>query len=191
RRLVLGGRDPGEQLGRRVVHRVAHPERAGDVGGDVLVEALAGDPLDDLAERDEPEVAVDVAGARLARRCHVPHAPEGGGLVGRAPQVDPGRQTGGVGEQLLDGDRLLAVRREGGDVGGGGVREVDLAALDELHDRDGGEELGQGGEVEDRVRAHLDLLVGGQLGGRVRPPHRVPHGAALDDDPLGGDEGDG
>ena len=60
-----------------------------------------------------------------------------------------------MGEALADGDVLLAVRAELGDVMRDGVVNTDLALLVELHDGSRGNEiLGERSHVEDRVLGH-------------------------------------
>ena len=60
-------------------------------------------------------------------------------------------------------DRAELQVREGGQVGGDGIAEEDLAFFEELHDSDRSHRLGHGGDREDRVGGH-----GGAGGGIAR-----------------------
>src|SRR5262249_41862464 len=58
-RVVLGGRDAGQQLRAGPEARVLEPQRLEDPGTREDLERLARDALEDLAEEDDAEVAVE------------------------------------------------------------------------------------------------------------------------------------
>ena len=183
RRLVLGRDDPVQLFGRRVVAGVGHAERRGDPLANDLVQWLPRGQLDQLAEGDHVEVAVDVRRAGRTERGHVVH--RGDALLRRRPlavERDPGRQPGGVGEQLPEGDGALATSGEGRQVRRHRGVEVEAAAFHLLEHRDRGEQLGHRREVEDAVATHRHLLVGRELGACAVG---VPEGVA--DRFVGGD----
>ena len=164
RRLVLGGGDLG--AGRppvrdRVVAGRGHPQRRGDPLAHDPVQALPGEPLDEDAEGDEVEVAVEVDGAGRVLRRLVHHRldPRGHRVV-VAPQREVGLEPRGVGEALAHRHRLLAVRRELRQVARDRRLELDEAGLDELHDGDRGEQLGARGQVVDGAAPGADPLRG-------------------------------
>ena len=133
---------------------------------DDRVERLAGDGLDDLAQRHHVDVGVQ---ERLVRRSRGapctrwPTVPRGSGRCTATARV--GRQPGGVGEQVADRDVGLAVGREFRQVATTGAFELDRALLDLLHRRDRGEQLRQRGQVEDGVLVARNPLVRRQFGG--------------------------
>ena len=149
----------------RVVSGVHHAERGGDPVAHDLVEPLSGQALDEHPEGDEVEVAVEVgrAGRALQRRVH--DGLDAGGLVGvAAVERQPRREAGGVGQQVPDRHRLLAVGGELRQVCRDRRLEIHAPVLDELDGGDGGEELGHRRQVEDGVLAHGHPLVPRQLG---------------------------
>ena len=75
-------------------------------------------------------------------------------------------QTGGVGQQLGDGDVVLAAADELGPVGADLVIDAQQAAVDQQHDGlGGGHDLGDGGQVEHGVDGHLTGVGGLDVGG--------------------------
>ena len=105
----------GEQLGRRPEDRVLHPEGLEDAPPRERVERLARHPLEDLAEQDHAQVAVERLRARLVDEVHGLDALEVGLLalellVERHPPVE----ARGVGQQLRDGDLVLGPAAEPG-----------------------------------------------------------------------------
>ena len=155
----MRGRDAIALLCRRKIAGVRHAQRRGDVALRIDLQRQAGDALHQGAERDEVFIAVAEDDSR--RR-------DGGGFeeaaqallaaVPGAGEVEVGREAGVVGEALADGDVLLAVGAEFGDVVRDGIVDADLALLVELHHRGGGDEiLGERGHVEDGVLGHRFL----------------------------------
>ena len=154
--LVVGGGDAGFQGRGRQKRRVLHAQGLEDLTFAENVQRHVGDPVHDLAQGDEIDVAVIELRPRRADRVIL-----GNGLHGPVvirpvgPGSHPGAQTGGVGHELPDGDPALAVGGEGRPIGGRGFVEVDEAAIHQDHDGGGGgHDLGQGGEIEDGVRLH-------------------------------------
>ncbi len=156
----LGGRGACDEGGARQERRVAHAERREDVLAGEDVEGLPGDGLDQLAEDDEPHVAVRVRGPRRAR---------GGERVDARQSLRPaspvvgegvvGDEPAGVEEELFDGDRTLAVRRERGEVPRDRRPELQPALLrEEVDARRRGDDLGERRQVEHRVDHHRPLL---------------------------------
>ncbi len=171
----LGGPEPG----------VRHAERCGDPLGHDLVERLASQLLDEHPEGDEVEVAVPVDGARRVVQRLRHDRGEARGHVGvPAPQRQPGDESRGVREQLAHRHLLLAVRGEVGEVGGDRFVEAQATFLDELDDRDRGEELRHRGHVEDRVLGGRDPEAVGQGLAVVVERHRVPAGVGAHHVPL-------
>ncbi len=152
----LRGRDAIALVGRGQVAGVFHAERRGDVVFGVDLERHTGDALHERAERDEVLIAVaeDDAGGRdgflfeEAAQAFLMTVPGAG-------EVEVGREAGVVGEALADGDVLLAIGGELGEVVGDGIVDADFSLLVELHDGGGGNEvLGERGHVEDGVLGH-------------------------------------
>ena len=159
--------------------------------------------LDDLAERREAVVRVlerragvdghaETAAVIVGQRRHAlahGHAQLRRTLPERAPvrveevgDADHLGDAGGVGQQMTHGRRPEARPRRDQLVGAqvvarGGI-EVDQSSLPELHDRDRGEQLGDGGDPEDRVLG--DRRVRGDVGEPVaveedrRPSRTTP-----------------
>ncbi len=182
RRAPLRRRDPRHQRRARPERGVAHAERREDAFLRVAIERQPADLLDDPAEQDEVDVAVDDALVDARHR----HLVDGQRqrVLGAAPgigQVDVGPEAGGVREQVADGDVALPVALEAGDVAGHRIDQPQPAFFDQLHHagrrRD---DLGQRGRVEDRVERHR--LARRQRGPR---PDRLPDEDAIavpDDD---------
>ena len=140
----------------REVAGVLHAQRYGDVALRIDLQRQAGDALHQRAERDEILVAVaeddsrrrDGRGFEEAAQAFLAAMP-------RAGEVEVGREAGVVREALADGDVLLAVGSELGNVMRDGIVDADLALLVELHHGGGGDEiLGERGHVEDGVLGH-------------------------------------
>ena len=139
-----------------VESRVPHAERPEEVPRGEGLQRESADRLHHPAENDETHVGVDELRVRSRSQAQVEDAAAGHrrallvvgeGIVGKEPPA--------VAEELLDGDRLLAVAAEAREVAAHRVVERDLLRLDELHDRGGrGHRLGQGGAVEDDVGGH-------------------------------------
>ena len=143
-------------VGGRQVAGVLHAQGHGDVALRIDLQRQAGDALHQRAEGDEVLVAVAEDDPR--RR-------QGGGLeeaaqaflapMPRAGEVEVGRQAGVVREALADGDVLLAVGTELGEIVRDWIVDADLALLVELHHGGGGNEVfGERGHVEDGVLGH-------------------------------------
>ena len=152
----LGRRNPWHQRRRRVEHRVAHAERHEDPLADVVLERQAGHPRHDLAEQEEVDVAVDEPLA-WRRQQHLLGRAVNGDVVAvelvLQRQVRP--ETGHVRQQVADGDVFLAVTRELRDERADPIGQPDPAGFDELHHaRRRGDDLREGGEVEDGVARH-------------------------------------
>ena len=107
---------------------MGHPERSEDVSRGVDVERFPRDPLDQFAEHDVIDVAVDEAGTgrRLWRH-------NSGQLIGclfpflRRFQIEVRRETGIVSQQLPNADIVLPVLRKVRNVLGDGIIQPDLA----------------------------------------------------------------
>ena len=117
---------------------------------------FAGDFLDEETEHFEVDVAVDETGAgRVDGRLRHSHGECGVASGPGRLQIEVGREAGVVGEQFANGDVLLAVLRELGQLGGDRIVEANAALLHQLHDGRGGRDaLGQRGEIEDRIDGH-------------------------------------
>ena len=115
-----------------------------DLLGAVYIQRLPRDPVHDLAQGDKIDVAVMEPGARR------PDGPVGGNDRQRPFITRPavvgihvGPQTGGVGQELPDGDAALAVGGEFRPIPGHRVIEAQAAGIGQLHDgRGGGHHLG-------------------------------------------------
>ncbi len=156
-RLVALGHQRLQRFRQRLAEaRMLHPERLQQVLVDVVVEGQAGHALDDVAGQRGRVVRVGRRGA-------------GGEDAGRDPVLERLLQRGelcrvaddqrargflqarGVGHDVAQGDRRAVERRDLEvevlvDVG----VEVELALLDQLHDRGPGEELGDRARAEQR-----------------------------------------
>ena len=154
--LIVGGGDAGFQGRRRQERRVLHAQGLEDLTFAEDVQRHVGDPVHDLAQGNEIDVAVIKLRPRspdrliLGNGLHGPVVIRPGG-----PGSHPGAQTGRVGHELADGNPPLAVGGKGGPIFGRGFVEVDEATIHQHHDRGGGgHDLGERGEVEDGVRLH-------------------------------------
>ena len=142
---------------------VRHPDRLEDVVGDIGLEVLATDDLDDPAEDLVVGVGVvpgltrHVSGSDLGQSVDPAGElvlPAVGVGVRRVP-LQRGEATG-VTEQLPDSDRAGGATREALEIGLHGGVEVDPARLDQLHHGQRGEALGhragqEGGMWGDRL----------------------------------------
>ena len=160
--VVLGGRDAREQRRRGQVRRVLHAERLEQPRARERVDVLPGHALQDLAEQQHAEVAVDGLGARLVDEVHGQDALEVGVfalqvLVEGRPPVDAGR----MGQQVPDRDLVLGPAVELGQERGDGLVDVELALVHQDHGhRRGDDDLGEAGQVVHRVRADGSRIVG-------------------------------
>ena len=170
---ALGGRDPRHERRRRQEHGFLHAQRQEDVPPRVIGEHLAAQPVNDFAQQDEIDVAIDEAHARRAG------GPGGAGETDAGVVAGPFRFERHVGlearemrEQVAQRDVALA-SLELGDVVGDLVVQPELALLEELHQRRrGGNDFREGGAVEDGIESH---------GLRLRNQRPLPVGLAVDD----------
>ncbi len=142
---LVGSRElaDGHELGDAVLlvlreaEDAGQPERTGDAALELVAEVAAGDPVDDLAE--------DPVGGRrvvLVARPRLPvETPLGEPLhatFARPPLRRAERrvgEAGGVQHHLLDGDHVLAVRAELGDVVDDELGRIDLSLADQCPHR--------------------------------------------------------
>ena len=135
--LELGRGDPGLEQGIGVVAGVLHLQRIRDPLSDELVESLAGLPLEQDAESDQVEVAVDILGPRRRGRRDVQDRRDPRRLVRPpAPQRHPWLEPRRVRQKLTHRDGALAVGGERREVGRHRFFEPDGTALDLLHHQD-------------------------------------------------------
>ena len=165
--------DLADALRRDAVVEGGEAQRAEDVLAQHAADVAPRHPADDLAEDEAAgEGVVGEAAAGHAQRLRVAEDGEQALRIGEQPDVDlgvgDGRDAGAVGEELAEGDVLLAVLAELGEVLDDGVVEVQGAALVELVDDHGGHGLRRGEEVEEGVVA----------GGHARRVLRVARGVA-------------
>lgn len=165
---LLGGghvTDPhGIEDARLVLHRYAEEPRQaegpGHQGLDGVGVALIGDGGDDLAQHPVASRRV-VHEARPGVEGEPPPGerlqPPGAGLPGGRPQRGV-RKPPGVGEDLLDGDHVLAVRGELGHVAGTRRIQVHVTTVDQLPDGPRYQRLGG-------TEGHEAAVVGGPEGG--------------------------
>ena len=139
--------------------------------------------IDDEAEEDEVEVAVD----RLRARRIFERFGRDGGLVGMpsfqlAKEGAPHRQAGAMREEIAQGDVSPVGAAPFGDMSGDGVVERQHAALDLLHhDRCGRDHLGKRREIEDGVvRGRSGVDVECEPAERLSPED-LASGSDLDD----------
>src|SRR5579883_713525 len=131
----LGRGDARDQARGRIEHRVVHAERLEDVLPRVIGDELAAEPVDQLAQQVEIDVAINKAGAGR---------PGGRSFLGELDAVlipAPLRlerhirlQAGKVCHQVADRDVAFAALKFG-DVLGNAVIEPELALLEQLHER--------------------------------------------------------
>ena len=144
-----GGGDGGRVLDFGAQIACVHPQRRELLPG-VVVEPLAGHPLDDPALHGGPHVAVAEAFSRPAPG-EAPAAPQHGGqrLIGGIPRVfvigGPADDAGRVGHQHPGGDyRVRVFRRPDSHphVGGNILVDVQPPLFLQLHGQDAGDGLG-------------------------------------------------
>ena len=148
-------------------YSIVHLQWLKDVDAHKLLVGHAADGLDHLGGDDEADVAVGVLVAEAVLGLQVAH----GGhdlrrrvLRGGPPhQVAlPQRQAGAVGQEVADGGVAGGPGAVEGEVGqplADGVLPAQPLAVDEDAEGDGGEELGVGGDAEQR--AVVDGVAGG------------------------------
>ena len=120
------------------------------------VEALPGNPLDQLAQDHEADVGVDELRARRRGRLQLGDPLPGGfGAMLEVLQGIVRNQARPMAQEVLDRDRRLAVVIELGQELDDAVAQAKLALLDQEHGGGGRDDrLGQRGHVEDRVARH-------------------------------------
>jgi hypothetical protein len=165
--------------GDAVVHP-AEAERRQDLPAQEGADGLAGHALDDLAEDEAAgDRVVGEAPARAPGEGGVAEHPEHGVVV--LERLEPhhvARQvgnTGAMGQHVLNGDAVLSVRRELGNVLAHRVVEVHLAALHEKVDEHRRHRLGGREDIERRRRRRGDLVGALSIGRSVAA--RVTDGA--------------
>ena len=133
-----------------------HAERTIEGLGGVFVQALAGDAFDEFAQQNEIRVAVDEAIAgRIHQRFVVDFPHQRVFAAERGGKWRIGRESGSVREQHANCDLVFAVRGELRHIARKRIVETNFAFLEETHDgRRRGEELGERGEIENRVGSH-------------------------------------
>ncbi len=152
----LSGCDARHPGRRRIEAGRNHAQRAEDILLCVLIQGHAADLLHQFTEDDETHVAVQ---ERCAGRVHqLGGVGTGVAFFQSVPgllEVEVGGQPGVVGQQHADGDVVLAILREVGDVLGNGIVQLDLAKLLQSHDAGGsGDDLGERCQVENGVDGH-------------------------------------
>ncbi len=176
---LSGGGDPapGE---RWVVTSAVHPERSGDLVAEQDVQCASGDLFQEQLEGDQVQVGVPVDGPGSLLWAHRPQQPQPALACGLLVEGRPGAQSRGVGEQLTHRDHLFAAPGEVRQVPAHRSLQLQASPLHLLHGQDGGEQLGQRGQVEDGVLGHRDPLGRRELPHPVGPPVvvRVPDGVA-------------
>jgi hypothetical protein len=152
------------------------PEWGGQVVGQGFVEGFAGQFLDQLPEHHQ--AGAGIAEGVTGRRCGDQRRGEdgfaAGGVVRQAGDLGADRQSAGVRQQHRHSDAVLAGAGESGKVGPDRRGEVDFALIDQLQHEDRCVDLGQRGDVEDRVGPHGDPLGRREF---LRPggvPQRMP-----------------
>src|SRR5207249_11858478 len=115
-RVALGRRDARNEVARGAEHRALHAERLEHAPRDERVDRLARHALEHFAEQEEAEVAVYRLRPRYVGEVHRDDPPEelllaADLLVERRPGLQPRR----VGQQALDGYRLLRAPAEARD----------------------------------------------------------------------------
>ena len=155
-RVLLGGGDPGAQGDRRAVAGLGHRQRLEDPDAGQLVEGRPAELLQDVTEQDQPEVGVDHLRRRLVVQVHLEDPLEVGLLAAQLlVERGPPQQPPGVGQELAHDDPVLRSPAEPGHERPHRGVEVEPALVDEAHrHRGGGHDLGEAGQVEDRVGGH-------------------------------------
>jgi hypothetical protein len=121
-----------------------------------LIQAFAADPLDDFAEQEKVDVAVDEARAGRRGRNFLDRQLDGRVLAGpHVAEIDVRPQAGHMREQMADGDIGLAVPFETRDERRDAIDQANLPVLDQHHHAGGrGHDLRQRSEIEHRVEGH-------------------------------------
>ena len=159
--VVLRGGYPRQAIITRSEEGVGHRQRLENPLPNELFQRLPGDSGQDLAQKNDAEVAVLVIGPRLVDQLHLLNALEIllGALklfVERGPPVD----AGAVGEQVTDGDLLLARALEERQEVLHLCLEIEAPLVDHDHRHGGrGDHLGQTGQVVDRVLFDLRCIL--------------------------------
>src|SRR5690606_32353517 len=197
--LVLGREQPragvGQHFGDVRLLLLVHPadvvfggERTGDVVLEERADGHAGYPAQDLAAQETLDVHV-VGGARARLPQRVLHLERlDVGLVVVEPArihrvVGQYRDRRGVVEHHAHGDRVLAVLRQLGPVGGDTLVRIDQAAVYRHVEADAGDALGDAHHAHGRVLVPLLRPV------CARPAApQVDHGCAVEDYRAGGAE---
>ena len=154
-------------LRRRLEAALAHAERVEHGAFDRPGERFAVHALDHVADGGQRRVRVLGARSRWIDQRGSIEALDGGGQrrlggIEVAPDRRLAHQARAVRHQVAQGDRpaeriaRTEVRQIAGDLG----VEIDLAALDQLHQRDVGEELGHRSDAVDRVGGGLHSSFG-------------------------------
>lgn len=166
--VIGGGRDGGAEFGRGVEGGVGHGERAKDFALAEAVEGFVGEAFQGDAEKDESNVAIFGVGSGIVgerhRECCRKEFIAG---AGAQEKLFVCRKAGRVGEEHAQRD-LIAARVLTGklpDDRDQGHVEIEEAALVEEHRHGrGGQDFGQGREVEERDGSGLR---GGAIEGEV------------------------
>jgi len=125
---------------------------------------LAGDAFDDLAGEERAHTLVGESGAGFVEKRGLQGARDelaerGVGAAELRIFGEHVGQAGGVGEEVADADEGPVVAAKFGEVVSGGVIEGDEAALDEDHEADGVDGLGDGSEKVDGVGRGAEAFV--------------------------------
>src|SRR6202040_4144802 len=156
---------------------VEHGEGLEDLRAHVAAERAAVEAAHQLAEQ-EPARGMVIAGLAAGHPARLgPHGGDAGddrvpAVLGPADLEEADAR--GMGEQMPDGDRALAVRGELRDVAGHRVVELEQAALPQLGDGDRGHRL-DGRQPEHQVVAP-QRLTGTAVAGRAVGDHLAPAG---------------
>ncbi len=113
--LVVGGGDAGFQGRRRQERRVLHAQGLEDLTFAEDVQRHVGDPVHDLAQGDEIDVAVIELRPRSPDRLILGNGRHGPVVIRPVgPGSHPGAQPGRVGQELPDGDPPLPLAAKAG-----------------------------------------------------------------------------
>ena len=171
----LGRGDPGHQRRRRIEGGVGHGQGLEDPLLRESIEEQPADLFDDFGQQHEVQIAVDepLAGRRDRRQGNRARN-RGPGAFEDLFERQVRSQTGGVRQQMGDGDRLPPLTGEPRQEIGHAVAQPKSPLLDEHHDARGRrDDLGQGREVEHGVDGH-------RLG-RLRRERSRPEGPFVHD----------
>src|SRR5688572_4087565 len=129
-RASLGRRTAVDQRRSRLERRLVHSQGEENALARKAVERHRADPLDDISQKEEVDVAVENAVIWGKQR----HFLYGAGDCRGVPfplvtQIEVWSESGRMREQLPDGDVLLAVPCKLGNIGCHTVREPDLSLL--------------------------------------------------------------